>query len=75
MSVILNKWKKIVKKTTAFQADILFSVVFFLFIIPIGFLTRNSLEKRIRIKLDKKRNSYWIKKEEYIQDITWARKQ
>lgn len=75
MSAFLSKWKEIVKKVTSFQADILFSTIFFLFILPIGFLARKSMEKRFELKLSKKRSSYWIKKDEYIQDLDWAKKQ
>lgn len=75
MSIFISRWKKIARKVTSFQADILFSIIFFLLILPIGFLARKSLEKKLRLKLSKKRNSYWIKKDDYAQNMVWARKQ
>lgn len=75
MSAFLSKWKKIVKKVTSFQADVLFSIIFFLFILPIGFLTRGSLGKRFGLRLSGRKNSYWIRRDRCVQDLDWARKQ
>lgn len=70
-----GKWKKIAKKATAIQANILFTILYILMIIPLCFLVKNNLSKSLQIKIDKKKKSYWIKKEKRVQDLNWAYKQ
>lgn len=70
-----KKWKEIARKATSIQLNILFTILYILIIIPLSSLIRKNLLKTVRIKIDKNKKSYWIKKEKFVQDLKWARKQ
>lgn len=72
---MFRKWKEITRKATAIQANVLFTILYILIIIPLSFLIKKSLSRALQIKIDKNKKSYWIRKEEFVQNLQWAHKQ
>lgn len=70
------QWIVITKKIAGIQASIILSVIYCILIVPLGFLLQNLFRDSLSgHNLQKKRNSYWIKRPSQKIDLKWARNQ
>jgi len=67
MKTAWKKWKYFSKKFASFQADIVLSIIFFIFIIPISLV--------LKLKTSKKINSTWTKWAAQDNNLTASRRQ
>jgi len=58
-------WLKIGQKLSIFFSPIILSILYFVLIIPVGLLIKIFKKNYLNIKIDKKAESYWEKKDSY----------
>ena len=70
-----NNWKKQLKKVANVQTNIALTIVYILFIIPLGFVIKTFFQKSLKgFSTTDQSTSFWRKKPKFKQDLTWAKK-
>lgn len=70
------KWKKVAKKVAGIQANIVLTIIYILFIIPLSVMIRIFLKKSLYgYGYSLRKDSHWVKRREISQDIDWAQHQ
>ena len=76
MKYLWLRWKRLAKKLSNFQTNLVITLIFLLTIVPISFIIkiffRNYFSK---ISFTYKKGNYWQKRPKFKQNLDWARKQ
>jgi len=76
MSTIWKKWIQLSKRLVGFLATILLTVIYLLFIIPLGIFLQLFFKNALRgHRYHFRKNTYWIKRKKTTYDLTFAKEQ
>ena len=69
-------WLKISKKLSSVLANILLTIIYIIFIVPLSLLMQQFFRKSLAGRMHEiKKNSFWIQRKKIVQDLAWAREQ
>lgn len=71
-----SKWKIISQKVTSFQATVVLTILYIIFLLPLSFFLRLFFKQVLLGNIHKKnKDTFWIKRKKVHYDISWAKKQ
>ncbi len=75
MKRAFGRFKKFAERVANIQAKIIMSVIFILLIIPLSWIIKIVLKKRMLFYKDENAATYWTERYKIPQTLEWARKQ
>jgi hypothetical protein len=76
MKAFWRNWLALSKKIVYFQTDILLTIIYYIFVVPLGFIMKIYFKKiLLGHGHNTKLKSYWSKRADVKHDISWAKEQ
>ncbi len=76
MKYLWRRWKRLVKRISAFQTNLVLTIIFWVIIVPLFYVIKIFFGSYLsKIRSDFRNGKYWQKKQYFKQDLVWAKKQ